>query len=93
MEQFLAAARAEPGKLTYGSSGIGNTTHLMGVFFCKGTGVDLLHVPFKGTPTAELIGGVVECGFPGPSTVAGAIRSEGPTSISIELGGSGTGAE
>src|SRR5262249_51190769 len=35
MQEFLAAARAEPGKLTYGSSGIGNTTHVVGELFCR----------------------------------------------------------
>src|SRR5260221_3343257 len=35
MDQFLAAARAEPGKVTYGSSGIGNTTHVVGELFCR----------------------------------------------------------
>ena len=36
LDQFLAAARAEPGKLNYGSSGIGNTTHLVGELFWRG---------------------------------------------------------
>ncbi|HMN78928.1 MAG TPA: tripartite tricarboxylate transporter substrate binding protein [Burkholderiaceae bacterium] len=75
IEQFIAAAGAEPGKLTFGSSGIGNTTHLMGVFFCKGVGIDLLHVPFKGTPTNELIGGIVDSAFLGPAVAAQAIRA------------------
>ncbi|MFT3802116.1 MAG: tripartite tricarboxylate transporter substrate binding protein [Burkholderiaceae bacterium] len=75
VQQFLAAAREQPGKLVYGSSGIGNTTHVMGALFCKGTGVDLLHVPFKGTPVPELIGGVVHCAFLSPAVASPAIRS------------------
>jgi len=75
LEQFVAAARKEPGRLTYGSSGVGNTTHVMGVLFCKGVGIDMLHVPFKGTPTNELIGGTVDAAFIGPATVAQQIRS------------------
>jgi len=75
LEQFVAAAKKEPGRLTYGSSGVGNTTHVMGVLFCKGVGVDMLHVPFKGTPINELIGGTVDSGFIGPATVAQQIRS------------------
>lgn len=75
IEQFIAAAKAAPGKLTYGSSGIGNTTHVMGAFFCKDVGVDLLHVPFKGTPNNELIGGVVDSAFLSPAVAASAIRA------------------
>jgi tripartite-type tricarboxylate transporter receptor subunit TctC len=75
LDQFLAAARAQPGKLTFGSSGVGNTTHVMGVFFCKGTELDLIHVPFKGTPTNELIGGVVDSAFLSPGVAGAAIRA------------------
>ena len=75
IDQFVAAAKKEPGRLTYGSSGVGNTTHVMGVLFSKGVGVELLHVPFKGTPTTELIGGTVDAGFISPSTVAQQIRA------------------
>jgi tripartite-type tricarboxylate transporter receptor subunit TctC len=75
LEQFVAAAKKEPGKLTYGSSGVGNTTHVMGVLFGKGVGVDMLHVPFKGTPSTELIGGTVDAAFISPSTVAQQIRA------------------
>ena len=75
LDQFVAAARKEPGRLTFGSSGVGNTTHVMGVLFCKGVGVDMLHIPFKGTPTNELIGGTVDSAFISPSTVAQQIRA------------------
>lgn len=75
IDQFIAAAKADPGKLTFGSSGIGNTTHVMGAFFCKDVGVDLLHVPFKGTPNNELISGVVDSAFLSPAVAAPGIRS------------------
>jgi len=45
---FLARARAEPGKLTYGTSGIGAPAHLAFAMLRSMTGVDILHVPFKG---------------------------------------------
>lgn len=83
IEQFIAAAKAQPGKLTFGSSGIGNTTHVMGVFFCKGTGVDMIHVPFKGTPTNELIGGVVDSAFLSPAVAGPAIRAGQLRSLGI----------
>lgn len=75
VEAFVAAARARPGQLSFGSSGVGNTTHVMGVLFCKGVSVDLLHVPFKGTPTNELMAGTVDSAFLGPAVAAQQIRA------------------
>ena len=75
LNEFVAAARAKPGALTFGSSGVGNTTHVMGVLFCKGVGVDLLHVPFKGTPTTELIAGTVDSAFLSPAIAHPQIRA------------------
>lgn len=75
MEEFVAAARARPGQLSFGSSGVGNTTHVMGVLFCKGVGIDLLHVPFKGTPNNDLIAGTVDSAFLSPSVAAQQIRA------------------
>src|SRR4029079_15722676 len=49
MDEFLAAVRAEPGKITYGSSGIGNTTHVVGELFCRSARVQMIHVPYKST--------------------------------------------
>ena len=46
---LLARARAEPGKISYGSSGVGTTTHLLGELLKVRAGIDLLHVPFRGT--------------------------------------------
>ncbi len=62
---ILAAARANPGKLTYASSGDGSPQHLAGLMFESQTGVKLLHVPYKGGAPAitDLIGGVVDMAF------------------------------
>ncbi len=46
---LLARARAEPGRISYGSSGVGTTTHLLGELLKARAGIDLLHVPFRGT--------------------------------------------
>ncbi len=75
LAEFVAAAKARPGQLSFGSSGVGNTTHVMGVFFGKGVGVDLLHVPFKGSPTNDLLAGTVDCAFLAPSTAGSQIRA------------------
>jgi tripartite-type tricarboxylate transporter receptor subunit TctC len=49
LKEFIAYARANPGKLNYASSGIGTIVHLNGEFFKMLTGVDIVHVPYKGT--------------------------------------------
>ena len=49
---IVSEARAEPGKLTYGSSGIGASSHLAGAMLAKMTGVRMLHVPYKGSAPA-----------------------------------------
>lgn len=61
----LAAAKANPGKLTYASSGDGSPQHLAGLMFESRTGTKLLHIPYKGGAPAitDLIGGVVDMAF------------------------------
>lgn len=62
---ILAAAKAEPGKLTYASSGDGSPQHLAGLMFESRTGARMLHVPYKGGAPAitDLMGGVVDMVF------------------------------
>ena len=50
MAEFVAAAKARPGKWSYGSSGIGTSVHLGGELFKMEAGVDLAHVPYRATP-------------------------------------------
>jgi tripartite-type tricarboxylate transporter receptor subunit TctC len=50
MTEFVAAAKAHPGKWSYGSSGIGTSVHLGGELFKMDAGVDLTHVPYRATP-------------------------------------------
>lgn len=47
--QLIAEARAAPGKLTYGSGGVGSSNHLAGASFASMAGVELLHVPYRGS--------------------------------------------
>ncbi len=65
VKEFIAYARANPGKLTYGSSGTGSAMHLWGELFKMKAGVDLLHVPYKGASPAltDLIGGQIDAVF------------------------------
>lgn len=50
MAEFVAAAKAQPGKWSFGSSGIGTSVHLGGELFKMAAGVDLTHVPYRATP-------------------------------------------
>jgi tripartite-type tricarboxylate transporter receptor subunit TctC len=46
--ELVAYAKANPGKLNYGSAGLGNATHLAAELFKLRTGIDIVHVPYKG---------------------------------------------
>lgn len=52
--ELLALARANPGKLTYGSAGVGSSSHLAGAMLAAQAGVDLLHVPYRGAAIAQV---------------------------------------
>lgn len=47
--EFIAVARARPGSITYASSGIGSSAHLAGALLAQMAGIELLHVPYRGT--------------------------------------------
>jgi tripartite-type tricarboxylate transporter receptor subunit TctC len=65
VNELIAYAKANPNKLTYGSSGAGGGTHLAAELFCNLTGVKMLHVPYKGSAPAitDLLGGHVQLMF------------------------------
>lgn len=50
LAEFLAYAKARPGKLNYGSAGVGSTVHMQGELFLSAAGIDLVHVPYNATP-------------------------------------------
>jgi tripartite-type tricarboxylate transporter receptor subunit TctC len=64
-QELLAQAKAQPGKLTYGSNGTGTGQHLIGAQFEGMGGVQLLHVPYKGSGplTTDLLGGQISMSF------------------------------
>ena len=70
-QQFIDAAKAEPGKLEYASGGIGSSLHLAAELFKKDAGIDVLHVPYKGTGELipDLLAGRVGALFSSPLTV------------------------
>ena len=65
--ELLALAKAQPGKLDYASSGNGSAQHLVGAMFASMGGVQLNHVPYKGSGQAmqDIVGGQVQLGFVG----------------------------
>src|SRR6266513_2008116 len=65
VKELVALARAQPGKLTYASSGNGSSLHLAAELFKQMTGVDLVHVPYKGAALAmtDLVSGQVDMSF------------------------------
>lgn len=60
--EFIAYAKANPGKLSYGSAGNGNVTHLGAFQFVRANGIDAVHIPYKGSAPADvdLVGGQIQ---------------------------------
>lgn len=77
LQQFIAYCKANPGKVNYGSAGLGTTRHLAGEIFNAKTGAGMTHVPYKGSgpATAALISGEVTAVFEGLGSAAPYIRS------------------
>jgi tripartite-type tricarboxylate transporter receptor subunit TctC len=63
--EFIAYAQANPGKLSYGSGGVGGITHITAELFKQEAGVDIVHVPYRGVAPAltDLLGGQVQLIF------------------------------
>jgi tripartite-type tricarboxylate transporter receptor subunit TctC len=85
--QLVALAKASPGKLTFGSAGVGTGAHLAGEMFRHMAGIQVVHVPYKGTGPAivDLVAGQISLLFGGisalrPHAVAGKLRVLGVTS-------------
>lgn len=77
VSDLLAQARANPGKLTYSSGGVGTASHLAGELFKSMAKVDIVHVPYKGNApaVADLIGGQVQLSFATLTTVVPHVRA------------------
>ncbi|SAI26534.1 lipoprotein [Bordetella ansorpii] len=72
LAEFVEYARANPGKITYGSGGVGSGPHLAGELFKQLTGADILHVPYRGSGPAlqDLLGGQIQMLITAAPTVA-----------------------
>ena len=88
VQELIALAKAQPGKLTYGSSGAGNAGHLAAELFKSMTKTDMVHVPYKGGAPAmiDLIAGQVQLVFSSaptavPQVKAGKVRALAVTTL------------
>jgi tripartite-type tricarboxylate transporter receptor subunit TctC len=77
LKEFIALAKAQPGKFAYGSTGGGAASHLAAELFKAMAGIDLLHVPYKGVGNAvtDLLGGQVQVMVAPTQSVSGHIKS------------------
>jgi tripartite-type tricarboxylate transporter receptor subunit TctC len=75
--ELIAAAKAQPGRIDYASSGNGSAQHLVGALFASMAGIELSHVPYKGSSQAmqDLLGGRVKVSFAGIPNVLPHVRS------------------
>jgi tripartite-type tricarboxylate transporter receptor subunit TctC len=75
--EFIAYAKANPGKISMGSAGVGNSGHLAGELFKVMTNIDMTHVPYRGAAPAitDLLGGQVQVLFNGVAAVIEHIRA------------------
>lgn len=87
LQQFIAHAKANPGKLTYGSSGQGSSSHLSAAMLAQLAGIELTHVPYRGSSAAasDFLGGRLDFMMDGASqyvalSAAGKVRVLGTTS-------------
>lgn len=77
LPDFIAYAKANPGKLAYGSGGVGGITHLTAELFKTMAGVDIVHVPYRGVAPAltDLLGGRVQVVFTNPAQLVPFIKA------------------
>jgi tripartite-type tricarboxylate transporter receptor subunit TctC len=79
LKELIEHAKANPGKLNYGSVGIGSSQHLAGEYFAQVTGVKITHVPYRNIAQygPDLIAGQVPLGFQWYPNVAGPLQANG----------------
>jgi tripartite-type tricarboxylate transporter receptor subunit TctC len=74
--EFIAYAKANPGKINMASAGIGTSTHVFGELFQMMTGISMVHVPYRGNFVPDLLGGQVQVVFAPITHLIGYIRTD-----------------
>jgi tripartite-type tricarboxylate transporter receptor subunit TctC len=88
IEELIALAKSQPGKLTFGSSGTGGAPHLATELFKSMSGVDMVHVPYKGLAPAvtDLLGGQIQVLFADVGLVLPHIRTGKVKALAVSSG-------
>jgi tripartite-type tricarboxylate transporter receptor subunit TctC len=75
--ELIAYAKANPGKINFGSAGVGTVGHITGEYFAHATGIQIVHIPYKGTGPAitDLLGGHIPMSFSPIATTAGNVKA------------------
>ena len=72
--EFVALAKAQPGKLSYASPGVGTPQHIAGELLKRQAGVDIVHVPYRGAVFTDVIGGRVTMTLQNMGTILPVVR-------------------
>ena len=85
LAEFIAYARARPGQLNFGSSGVGTSLHLTGEMLRLRAGLDITHVPYRGSTgtSTALIAGDIQLGFDALPAVAGLIQQGAVRAVAV----------
>ena len=85
VQELIALARAQPGKINYASAGNGTAAHFAAELFKLGANVNLTHVPYKGLAGAmnDVVGGTVQVIFPSPLTAMAQVRAGKLTALAV----------
>jgi tripartite-type tricarboxylate transporter receptor subunit TctC len=75
--ELIAYAKANPGKVNFGSAGIGTVGHITGEYFARAAGISIVHIPYKGSGPAvsDLLGGHIPTSFSPIATTAGNVKA------------------
>jgi tripartite-type tricarboxylate transporter receptor subunit TctC len=92
VRELIDLAKKNPGKLTYGSSGTGAASHLSAELFKSMTGIDMLHVPYKGTGQAvtDLLAGQIDLMFAPAQTVMAQVQAGKLRALAVTSAGRAT---
>jgi tripartite-type tricarboxylate transporter receptor subunit TctC len=88
LAELIAYARQNPGKLNYGSPGIGSTLHLLSLNFCRVAGLEMTHVPYRGFAPLmqDLLGGTLDMALVAVGTIRPMILAGNVTPLAVDHG-------